>query len=184
LNTTKPGPVEGDKPEVARGCDLAPCPAVDLAPEDPPIRAADRNFVKDGLRNRSSEVICAIDGRNDHATVHNWAKASEMRRIVEPPFVVLRPVTSNNRSAGFPAFDPRIDVRWGTRNHRRLADGLAQSFFGGRDDRVAIVVEKVNRAASPKPSVCTCEPKDLLPRRYVRRTEVPKDPGYVGPRLP
>jgi hypothetical protein len=49
LDATKPGPVERDEPEVARRCDLAPNPAVDLAAEDPPIRAADGHFVKDGL---------------------------------------------------------------------------------------------------------------------------------------
>src|SRR5437588_1825958 len=155
LNTTKPDPVEQDEPQVAYGCDLAPHPAVDLAPKDPPIRAADRNFVKDGLRDCSAEVICAIDGRNDHPSVDEWTKASEMRRLVELPFVVHRPVASNNPSAGFPALDLRINVRWGTRNQRRLADGLAQSFFRGRDNRVAIVIEKVDGPAPSKPSVCT-----------------------------
>jgi hypothetical protein len=49
LDPTKTGAVERDETEVARGCDFAPDPAVDLAPEDPPIRAADRYFVEDGF---------------------------------------------------------------------------------------------------------------------------------------
>ena len=47
-----------------------------------------------------------------------------MRRVVELPFVVLRPMASNDRSAGFPWFDLRINVRWRPRNHGQLADGL------------------------------------------------------------
>ena len=125
LDTTKTGPVQRDEPEVARRCDLAPNPAVDLAPEDPPIRAAHRYFVKDGLRTSSSEVIGSVNGWNDHASVDERTKASEIDRLVELPFVVLRPVTSNNRSARFPGFDLRINVRWRTRNPRQLADRLA-----------------------------------------------------------
>jgi hypothetical protein len=117
LDAAKAGAVQRDEVQISGRRHLAPHPTIDLAPENPSVRTTHGHFVEDRFRDRSGKVIRPIDS-GDHCPAKNdGAETGEVRRVVELPLVIFRPVASDDHAASFPALDLRIETRWRTRQH-------------------------------------------------------------------